>query len=214
MPAQQRQQLQVLGSVASALLDLPPAGRKEALLGWMQQNGLDPASTDLDDYVDDPGRFESTLRMTVAAADPETMLKESIQRRQSPLQNVDGGDRALAFNPATGSYSNGPTYGVSAENRLQAGTSRYVADQSAATARRGQDVQANLRRVDQEIDRNQLALQAAQGAQRLALQRRGQALAAERVSIARDVAQWERDTGKTSGVNVGDGDEDDWEDVN
>jgi hypothetical protein len=141
MSDQERMGRQQLASEAGRIIDLPThEQRARAALAAMEQYNIDPAETQIDDYINDPemlvfalgnildgGSLQDAIKGNQAVN--EYRRKQQAEKQFGPLIEVDGGDKIYLVdgnNKAVDTI----VKGISAETRFKEGaaTSRNTAD--------------------------------------------------------------------------------------
>ena len=162
MSEEEKQGRAVIASAAGQILNLPPDQRGQAVMQALQQFGVDPADTKLDDYVNDPARLESALRFEMAMGNPAEAGKENIrvqgsrdEFRRPEIADL-GGRRAVIGMSGQDAGQELASFRVSADPNAVLG---------AQTQRRGQDISSRDRQ-------SALAVQQREGQRNRALRER------------------------------------------
>jgi hypothetical protein len=137
MSAEEKAGRQQIAVVAGQILRLPAEQRGQAVLQALQQFGVDPSTTKIDDYVNNPDQLEQALRFEMVMGSPDKAAEENVRVQGTfdqfrPLERQDLGNRVGVFDPRTGEFQSGPSIGVSPDAALQARTSRENSIRSAS----------------------------------------------------------------------------------
>jgi hypothetical protein len=150
---------QAIAGYASQILERVPREQWQAAIRQaMEQLGIDPSQTTLDD-ITDPAQLEQALRLEIARGDPEAALRAA----NLPFERVDLGNRDAPFNPRTGAYGAGVERGIDPDTRFS---------QQEQTRRNREDnaVQQRIAEARIAADRAEAAARIAQGAEKLRLE--------------------------------------------
>jgi hypothetical protein len=145
MTAEEKAGRELISNAAGQILRLPVEQRGQAVMLALQQYGVDPSTTQIDDYIDNPEKLEQSLRFEMIRGAPGKSAEENIRVQGTfdqfrPLERQDLGNRVGVFDPRTGQFGDGPSIGVSPNTNVTAGVQRRGQDISAATTRRGQNM--------------------------------------------------------------------------
>jgi hypothetical protein len=118
MSAEEKKGRQQIAVVAGQILRLPAEQRGQAVMQALQQFGVDPSTTKIDDYVNNPDQLEQALRFEMVMGSPDKAAEENVRVQGTfdqfrPLERQDLGNRVGVFDPRTGEFGRGPSIGVS-----------------------------------------------------------------------------------------------------
>lgn len=143
MSAEEKAGRELIAGAAGQILRLPVEQRGRAVMLALQQYGVDPASTQIDDYIDNPERLEQSLRFEVIRGAPGKSAEENVRVQGTfdqfrPFERQDLGNRVAAFDPRTGQFGSGPSIGLSpntaATTSTQVRTAKIGADSRITAA--------------------------------------------------------------------------------
>ena len=140
-----RQQIAV---AAGQILRMPAEQRAAAVLQALQQYGIDPSMTKVDDYVNDPIKLESALKFEIMRANPEKAAEENIRVQGTfdqfrPFERQDFGGSIAPFNPRTGEFGAGTKVTVSPNTAATTSTQIQLARMNNEARRRIALIQAS-----------------------------------------------------------------------
>ena len=126
MTEEEKQGRQQIAVAAGQILRMPAEQRAAAVMQALQQYGVDPEMTKVDDYINDPIKLESALKFEMMRGDPEEAMKENIRVQGTfdqfrPFERQDLGNRVGVFNPQTGQFGEGPRIGLSPNTQATVG---------------------------------------------------------------------------------------------
>jgi hypothetical protein len=150
MSAEEKAGRQQIAVVAGQIVRLPDDQLAAAVTQAMQQFGIDPASTKIDDYLGNPTELRRALQLEMALGSPDEAAKANIgvdENRQkqmdeqqfAPVSALNLGNEQLLYG-GTGDVVSRFGVGVSPNTNVTAGVQRRGQDISAATTRRGQNI--------------------------------------------------------------------------
>ena len=153
MSAEEKAGRQQIAVVAGQIAQLPDDQLAAAVTQAMQQFGIDPASTKIDDYLGNPAELRRALRLEMALGAPDEAAKANIgvdadlqkqmnEQRFAPVSALNLGNEQLLYG-GTGDVVDRFRVGVSPNTTVTAGVQRRGQDISAATTRRGQNMTDN-----------------------------------------------------------------------
>jgi type II secretory pathway pseudopilin PulG len=147
MSAEEKAGRELISNAAGQILRLPVEQRGQAVMLALQQYGVDPSTTQIDDYIDNPEKLEQSLRFEMIRGAPGKSAEENIRVQGTfdqfrPLERQDLGNRVDVFDPRTGQFQSGPSIGVSPNTNVTAGVQRRGQNMTDARAIRSQ--QTNL----------------------------------------------------------------------
>ena len=149
MSAEEKAGRQQIAVVAGQILRLPADQRAQAVMQALQQFGVDPSTTKIDDYINNPAQLEQALRFEMVMGLPDKAAEENIRVQGTfdqyrPPEIKDTGDafRAIGVMPGNAGTTIGAPVriNVSPNTNVTAGVQRRGQDISAATTRRGQNM--------------------------------------------------------------------------
>lgn len=146
MSAEEKAGRELIAGAAGQILRLPVEQRGRAVMLALQQYGVDPASTQIDDYIDNPERLEQSLRFEVIRGAPGKSAEENVRVQGTfdqfrPFERQDLGNRVAAFDPRTGQFGGGPSIGVSPNTAATTATQVRTAQIGAGSRIKAADLQ-------------------------------------------------------------------------
>jgi hypothetical protein len=153
MTAEEAAGRQQIAVVAGQIARLPDDQLAAAVMQAMQQFGIDPASTKIDDYLNNPAELRRALQLEMALGSPGEAAKANIgvdadrqkqmdEQRFAPVSALNLGNEQLLYG-GQGNVVDRFRVGVSPNTNVTAGVQRRGQDISAATTRRGQNITDN-----------------------------------------------------------------------
>lgn len=153
MSAEEKAGRQQIAVVAGQIARLPDDQLAAAVVQAMQQFGIDPATTKIDDYLNNPAELRRALQLEMALGSPDEAAKANIgvdadrqkqmdEQRFAPVSALNLGNEQLLYG-GTGNVVDRFRVGVSPNTTVTAGVQRRGQDISAATTRRGQNMTDN-----------------------------------------------------------------------
>jgi hypothetical protein len=126
MSAEEKAGRELISNAAGQILRLPVEQRGQAVMLALQQYGVDPSTTQIDDYIDNPEKLEQSLRFEMIRGAPGKSAEENIRVQGTfdqfrPLERQDLGNRVGVFDPRTGEFGSGPSIGISPNTSAQVG---------------------------------------------------------------------------------------------
>jgi hypothetical protein len=194
MSEEEQRGRQLIGSAAVQILNMPPEQRQAAVRMALEQFGVDPASTGIDD-ITDPAQLESALRFEAFRGAPADWVKEQI-RVQGTRDEFRRPDIIDQGNQRTVVSMSGPTAGQAIQSfEVRPDPNAQL---SAQTQRRGQDIQAQIAAQNRASQQRIAGINANT---RLTIQQRQEALARENMANQRAIAAIR---GGVGGMDLGD----------
>lgn len=131
MSEQEKAARQQIAVIAGELENEPDENLANAVVQAMQQFNIDPDTTNIDEYLDDPSRLRRAIALERALGAPQKSAeanvdvmaygrKQQLEKQFGPLIEVDGGDKIYLVdgnNKVVSSF----VKGVSAETRFKEG---------------------------------------------------------------------------------------------
>ncbi len=176
---------------AGQILRMPREQRPQAVMMALQQLGVDPSMTQIDDYLQDPDKLEQALRFEMVMGNPSEaneaaigvdadMQKQMNEQRYEPVRAIDLNDRTVLYG--------GPGNEVA--------SFRQGVDPTQA---RGQDLQMQAARIRASSAERVAGINANT---RLTIQERQSALAREERNLKRELARMGAPAGADSGLSA------------
>jgi hypothetical protein len=146
MTAEEKAGRQQIAVVAGQILRLPAEQRGQAVMQALQQFGVDPSTTKIDDYVNNPDQLEQALRFEMVMGSPDKAAEENIRVQGTfdqfrPLERQDLGNRVGVFDPRTGRFTDGPRVGLSPNTAATTATQLQTARIGAGSRIKAADIQ-------------------------------------------------------------------------
>lgn len=161
MSAEEKAGRQQIAVVAGQIARLPDDQLAAAVVQAMQQFGIDPATTKIDDYLNNPAELRRALQLEMALGAPEESAKEAVRVQGTfdqfrPFEREDLGNRVGVFDPRTGRFTDGPRVGLSpntaATTSTQLQTARIGAGSRIEAARLGKEAAAAMAAAGGKIE--------------------------------------------------------------
>jgi len=151
MTAEEKAGRELISNAAGQILRLPVEQRGQAVMLALQQYGVDPSTTQIDDYIDNPEKLEQSLRFEMIRGAPGKSAEENVRVQGTfdqfrPLERQDLGNRVGVFDPRTGQFQSGPSIGVSPNTTAQVGAT--IRGQNLTDARAGERIGLERRTVE------------------------------------------------------------------
>jgi hypothetical protein len=158
MSAEEKAGRQQIAVVAGQILRLPADQRAQAVMQALQQFGVDPSTTKIDDYINNPAQLEQALRFEMVMGSFDKAAEENIRVQGTfdqfrPFERQDLGGSIASFDPRTGAFGQGPKVTVSPNTVATTATQLQLARMNNAARQRIAKIQANTTMSEGEKNR-------------------------------------------------------------